>query len=126
MFSNSIMTNGNLWTNFVKDWATDNGTSYMTAIKDPSLSTAYKQRKKDTKREAKASQFQSMKEDAIALAETITPFPEKRARGRPIKYVTDEERKEAKREKTLTSTRKKRQLQKEECEENITLTLGEM
>ena len=93
------MTNGNHWTNFVKDWAAENGTSYMTAIKDPSLSTAYKQRKKDNKQAAKTSHFQSMKADAIALAEMLTPFPEKRARGRP---------------------RKKQE------EENITLTLGEM
>ena len=121
------MTHGNLWTNFVKDWATKNGTSYMEAIKDPTLSTAYKQRKKDTKREAKTSQYQALKADAIALAETITPFPVKKARGRPAKYVTDEERKEAKRENTLLSTRKKREKDKTE---NITFEvvepLGEM
>ncbi len=121
------MTNGNLWTNFVKDWATEKGTSYMEAIKDPTLSIAYKQRKKDTKREAKTSQYQALKADAIALAETITPFPVKKARGRPAKYVTDEERKEAKRENTLLSTRKKREKDKTE---NITFEvvepLGEM
>ena len=121
IFRNSIMTNGNLWTNFVKDWAADNGTSYMEAIKDPTLSTAYKQRKKDTKREAKTSQYQSLKADAIALAEMITPFPEKKARGRPTKYATDEERKEAKREKTILSTRKKREKDKAEVKDNITL-----
>ncbi len=59
------MTNGNLWTNFVKDWATEKGTSYMEAIKDPTLSIAYKQRKKDTKREAKTSQYQALKADAM-------------------------------------------------------------
>ena len=69
------MTHGNLWTNFVKDWAAENGTSYMEAIKDPTLSSAYKQRKKDTKREAKTSQFDALKADAIALAEMITRFP---------------------------------------------------
>ena len=95
------MTNGNQWTNFVKDWAAENGTSYMAAIKDPTLSTAYKQRKKDTKREAKASHYEALKADAVALAEMLTPFPEKKARGRPRK-------------------------RKEEGEENITLTLGEM
>ena len=72
----------------MKDWAADNGTSYMTANEDPSLSTACKQWKKDTKREAKTSQFQSLKAEAIALAELITRFPEKKARGRPIKYTT--------------------------------------
>ena len=127
IFRNSIMTNGNLWTNFVKDWAADNGTSYMEAIKDPTLSTAYKQRKKETKREAKTTQHQALKADAIALAETITPFPVKKVRGRPAKYVTDEERKEAKRENTLLSTRKKREKDKIE---NITFEvvepLGEM
>ena len=115
------MTNGNLWTNFVKDWAADNGTSYMEAIKDPTLSTAYKQRKKETKREAKTTQHQALKADAIALAEMITPFPEKKARGRPAKYATDEERKEAKREKTILSTLKKKEKDKAEVKDNITL-----
>ena len=119
------MTNGNLWTNFVKDWAKEKGTLYMEAIKDPTLSIAYKQRKKDTKREAKTSQFDALKAEAIALAEMITPFPVKKARGRPAKYVTDEERKEAKMLKTILSTRKKK-----DRTENITLEvvepLGEM
>tara|TARA_R110002012_G_scaffold23342_1_gene79266 strand:+ start:1743 stop:2030 length:288 start_codon:yes stop_codon:yes gene_type:complete len=95
------MTNGNQWTNFVKDWAEENGTSYMSAIKDPTLSTAYKQRKKDTKREAKTSHYETLKAEAVALAELLTPFPEKKARGRPRKKNDGEE-------------------------ENITLTLGEM
>ncbi len=118
---NSIMTNGNLWTNFVKNWAAENGTSYMEAIKDPTLSTAYKQRKKETKREAKTTQHQALKADAIALAELITPFPEKKTRGRPAKYATDEERKEAKREKTILSTLKKKEKDKAEVKDNITL-----
>ncbi len=121
IFRNSIMTNGNLWTNFVKNWAAENGTSYMEAIKDPTLSTAYKQRKKETKREAKTTQHQALKADAIALAELITPFPEKKARGRPAKYATDEERKEAKREKTILSTLKKKEKDKAEVKDNITL-----
>ena len=102
------MSKGNLWTSFVKDWAAENGTSYMEAIKDPSLSMAYKQRKRDSKREAKLSQYEALKADAIALAEQITPFPVKKPRGRPAKYATEEERKEAKRlERTQETTQQR-------------------
>lgn len=79
------MSKGNQWTSFVKGWAEKNGTSYMEAIKDPSLSEAYKQCKKETKREAKLSQYEALKADAVALAEQITPFPVKKPRGRPAK-----------------------------------------
>ncbi len=79
------MSKGNQWTSFVKGWAEKNGTSYMEAIKNPSLSEAYKQCKKDTKREAKLSQYEALKADAVALAEQITPFPVKKPRGRPAK-----------------------------------------
>ena len=37
---------GNAWTNFVRDWAKENDTTYMVAIKDPAVSTAYKDTKK--------------------------------------------------------------------------------
>lgn len=109
---NIVKMSGNTWTNFVKDWAKENNTTYMCAIGDPNLSIAYKQNKKDTKRDAKASSFTSLKDAAVALAEEITPPVVKKSRGRPSKYTTDEERKKAKREKTVASTRANRERQK--------------
>jgi hypothetical protein len=76
---------GNHWTNYVKKWAANNGTSYMEAIKDPSISIAYKQQKKETKRNTLTSDFEALKSDAIALADSITPFSSKKAKGRPAK-----------------------------------------
>ena len=70
------MTHGNLWTDELcerlggREWHFIHGSH-----QDPTLSSAYKQRKKDTKREAKTSQFDALKADAIALAEMITRFP---------------------------------------------------
>jgi hypothetical protein len=37
------------------------------------VGTVYKRQKKDMKREAKTSQFEVLKFDAIALAESMTP-----------------------------------------------------
>ena len=110
----------NTWTQFVKQWAAENGMSYMQAIKDPELSSAYKEQKSEAKKEAKTTRFQSLKDDAVALAAMLTPFPVKKPRGRPSIYENDEQRAEAKREKTLASTRKRRDEQKENVVLDIT------
>jgi hypothetical protein len=59
---------GNTWTNFVKDFARENGTSYMEAIKHPDLSVAYKTHKKGVKTRAKQDNFDFLKKSAIELA----------------------------------------------------------
>jgi len=100
---------GNAWTNFVREWAKDKGLTYMVAIKDPAVSTAYKEQKKTTRKSAKEDTFDKLKADAVALAEAIDPPPVKRKAGRPSKYASEEERKEAKRLKTLASNKKKRE-----------------
>lgn len=100
---------GNAWTNFVREWAKDKGITYMVAIKDPAVSTAYKEQKKTTRKSAKEDNFDKLKADAVALAEAIDPPPVKRKAGRPSKYASEEERKEAKRLKTLASNKKKRE-----------------
>ena len=99
---------GNSWTNFVKDWAKENDTTYMCAITKPELKAAYKAHKITKKRDVKQNSFQEIKDAVVALAEEITPPVEKKKPGRPSKYATDEERKKAKKEKTLASTRKMR------------------
>jgi len=59
---------GNTWTNFVKDFARENGTSYMEAIKHPDLSVAYKTHKKGVKTKARQDNFDFLKKSAIELA----------------------------------------------------------
>ena len=100
---------GNAWTNFVREWAKDKGLTYMVAIKDPAVSTAYKEQKKTTRKSAKEDTFDKLKADAVALAEIADPPAVKRKAGRPSKYASEEERKEAKRLKTLASNKKKRE-----------------
>jgi len=59
---------GNTWTNFVKDFARENGTSYMEAMKHPDLSVAYKTHKKGVKTKARQDNFEFLKMSAIELA----------------------------------------------------------
>jgi len=100
---------GNAWTTFVKDWATARGVPYMVAIKDPDIKQAYKDSKKTKKKLVIVDNFTKLMDDAVAMAEAIDPPAEKKKAGRPSKYATDEERKEAKRLKTLASNKKKRE-----------------
>lgn len=100
---------GNAWTTFVRDWAGKNNTTYMVAIKDPVVSQAYKDSKKQKKKLVIVDNFEKLKGDAVAMAEAIDPPAEKKKAGRPSKYANDEERKEAKRLKTLASNKKKRE-----------------
>jgi len=60
--------NGNTWTNFVKDFARENGTRYMEAIKNPDLSVAYKTHKKGLKTKARQDNFDYLKRTAIEMA----------------------------------------------------------
>lgn len=100
---------GNAWTNFVRQWAVANNMSYMEAIKNPAVGTAYKEQKKTSRKEAKTDNFDKLKADAVALATAIDPPKEKKKVGRPSKYASEEEKKEAKRLKTLASNKKKRE-----------------
>jgi len=59
---------GNTWTNFVKNFARDQGVSYMEAIKHPNLSVSYKSHKKDVKTKAKQDNFEYLKKSAIEMA----------------------------------------------------------
>ena len=108
-----MVSKGNAWTNFVRDWATRTRVTYKEAIKDPAVSQAYKQTKKQTKKQNKElglfDLFERLKRDAVTMAETKNPPAEKKKAGRPSKYESDEERKEAKRLKTLASNKKRRE-----------------
>lgn len=106
---NTVVPKGNAWTTFVRDWAGKNNTTYMVAIKDPVVSQAYKDSKKQKKKLVIVDNFEKLKGDAVAMAEAIDPPAEKKKAGRPSKYANDEERKEAKRLKTLASNKKKRE-----------------
>ena len=124
---NTLVSKGNAWTNFVRDWATRTRVTYKEAIKDPAVSQAYKQTKKQTKKQNKElglfDLFERLKRDAVTMAETKNPPAEKKKAGRPSKYGSDEERKEAKRLKTLASNKKKREeLSKKKKEGTLTGT----
>ena len=106
---NTLVSKGNAWTNFVRDWATRTRVTYKEAIKDPAVSQAYKESKKQNKKMIIVDNFEKLKIDAMAMAETKNPPAEKKKAGRPSKYGSDEERKEAKRLKTLASNKKKRE-----------------
>ena len=95
---------GNAWTTFVKKWSVDNKTPYLCAISTPEVSAAYRATKKAKKEEVKNTTFQSLKEQAIALASVgLAP---KKPRGRPKKYATAAEAKAAKIAKTIESNKK--------------------
>lgn len=95
---------GNAWTTFVKKWSVDNKTPYLCAISTPEVSAAYRATKKAKKEEVKNTTFQSLKEQAIALASVgLAP---KKPRGRPKKYATAAEAKAAKTAKTIESNKK--------------------
>ena len=104
---------GNTWTNFVKDWAKENDTTYMCAISQPELKKAYKDHKQGKKAEKKKNSFQEIKDAVVSIATERTPVVAKKSRGRPSKYATEEEKKKAKKEKTLASTRRIRAADKE-------------
>jgi hypothetical protein len=108
-----IIMSGNTWTNFVKDWAKENDTTYMCAISKPELKQAYKEHKQGAKAEKKKNSFQEIKDAVVSIATERTPVVEKKSRGRPSKYATEEEKKKAKKEKTLASTRRIRAADKE-------------
>lgn len=100
---------GNAWTNFVKDWAAKRNITYMEAIKNEEVKSAYKEGKKQKKKLVIVDNFTKLKDDAVAMAEAIDPAEPKKKAGRPSKYENEDERKEAKRLKTLASNKKKRE-----------------
>ena len=104
---------GNNWTNFVREKAGEMCVSYMVAIKDPSVSAEYKDLKKNVKQTRMVDNYAQLKDDALEMAELINPTLPKRKAGRPAKYANDEERKEAKKAKTLASNKKKREEKRE-------------
>ena len=116
---------GNNWTNFVKDWANKNNTTYMCAISMPELSVAYKIFKKDNKISAKKDGFQQLKDSVVGLTEQFAPEKAKRERGRPPKYAFIDERDEAKRQMSIASTKKIREKKKAaQIEKDLNSGLG--
>ena len=107
---------GNSWTTFVKEWAKKKGMRYRVAIKDPEASAAYKALQSQKKVETKQSDFETLKEVAVELANAVAPPEPKKKAGRPKKYATEEEAKAAKKKKTLESTQRKRKELKEKKE----------
>jgi hypothetical protein len=90
------------WINHVKDFAKSKGVSYRSALKDPQCSASYKGKGKE-----------SLPKTEVAV-ETTPEVSTPKKRGRPRKYPTPEVAKEAKKEMTVKSNKKKRQSKKEE------------
>ena len=86
------------WINHVKEFAKSKGVSYRSALKDPQCSASYKNKKNSPKTEV--------------AVETTPEVSTPKKRGRPRKYPTPEVAKEAKKEMTVKSNRKKRESKK--------------
>ena len=78
------------WINHVREYAQEKGIKYSAALKDPECSASYKNKK------------------TSSAEETPHEVSAPKKRGRPRKYVSKEEAKQAKREMTTKSNRKKK------------------
>ena len=90
------------WVEHIKEFAKRKGLTYGCALSDPECSKEY-QAKKPPKTSKKAGGAKSAGGENISME-----ISEKKARGRPKKYETDEERKKAKSAKTIESNKRKK------------------
>jgi hypothetical protein len=93
------------WVEHIKEFAKRKGLTYGCALSDPECSAEYKAKKppKTSKKAGGAKSAGGAEKENISM--TIT---EKKARGRPKKYATEEERKKAKSAKTIESNKRKK------------------
>lgn len=107
----------NRWTDFVKEWASDNDTTYGCALSKPECSQAYRakygSRKKLTQKKERGMMGAEDK-DAPNIQLTIAEEPKKK--GRPKKYATEAEAKRAKSLNTMEA-KKRRQAEKRALKE---------
>lgn len=87
------------WVEHIKDYAKSNGMTYRDALKDPKCKSSYHSSK------GKGLEPMGIKEGEENIQMVIA---EKKRRGRPPKYETEEERKKAKSLKTVESNKRKK------------------
>jgi hypothetical protein len=85
------------WVEHIKEYAKANGMTYKSALSDPKCKEAY------AKSKGSGVELPVKPEENISMV-----IEEKKTRGRPKKYATDEERKKAKTAKTIESNKRKR------------------
>lgn len=105
----------NRWTNFVREWAVKNGLSYGCALSDPAMREEYKVKYGNRKRLTQTKEKEMMgQEDKDAIELVIEEVaPKKGKKGRPAKYATAEEARQAKIKNTIEARKRKKQGQKE-------------
>lgn len=86
------------WVEHIKEFAKRKGMSYKDALKDPECKSSYH----EGKTKGKGMEAPAEKEN-ISME-----IAEKKSRGRPKKYATEEERKKAKSSKTIESNKRKK------------------
>jgi len=86
------------WIEHIKDYAKSNGMSYKDALKDPKCKSAY------TSGKGLGGAMEAPKDNVeMKITEVMT-----KRRGRPPKYFTEEDRKQAKSMKTMESNKRKK------------------
>ena len=86
------------WIEHIKDYAKSNGMSYKDALKDPKCKSAYSSGK------GLGGAMEAPKDNVeMKITEVMT-----KRRGRPPKYFTEEDRKQAKSMKTMESNKRKK------------------
>jgi len=105
----------NRWTNFVREWAVKNGLSYGCALSDPAMRDEYKAKYGNRKRLTQTKEKEMMgQEDKDAIELVIEEVaPKKGKKGRPAKYATAEEARQAKIKNTIEARKRKKQGQNE-------------
>ena len=105
----------NRWTNFVREWAGKNGMTYGCALSDPAMREEYKVKYGNRKRLTQTKEKEMMgQEDKDAIELVIEEVaPKKGKKGRPAKYATAEEARQAKIKNTIEARKRKKQGQKE-------------
>jgi hypothetical protein len=105
----------NRWTNFVREWAVKNGLTYGCALSDPAMREEYKVKYGNRKRLTQTKEKEMMgQEDKDAIELVIEEVaPKKGKKGRPAKYATAEEARQAKIKNTIEARKRKKQGQKE-------------
>lgn len=99
------------WTEHIKDFAKRKGITYGCALSDADCKAEYhaKRPPKLNKKEKKEVSGMEAEDINVAKKDNIQMvISEKKMRGRPKKYETDEERKKAKTTKTIESNKRKR------------------
>lgn len=106
------------WTDFVKDWAAKNNTTYGCALSNPKCSADYR-KENPTKKELKAKEAQAEadKRKQMIADEEVRRKAKKEAKAEAERLVAEEKKRLAEEEKRLADEARKLELEKKRLEE---------